>query len=207
MVYARYNCSYTSSRASSWGNVSRDRLHTSSARASIGSGTPSAPPIAKATSRPSISQRAVQPASCSEVHSSPRSDKTTRRDPSGTASSRRASSFASRSSTRSRPRGTASGIHPTQPVHRRHAVDRQHVTGNPGRDLVLLDDGHHFVERAGHDRLEPPVHRVRVPEVAATILHPFEIADGHPARVREDVGDHEDALLFEDLVRGRRGGT
>src|SRR5919108_5263603 len=88
-----------------------------------------------------------------------------------------------------RRRDTASGIHPTQPVHGRHAVHGQHITGDAGRDLVLLDEGHHFVERAGHDRLESPVHSIFVPEVTPAVLHPLEVADGHPARVREDVGN------------------
>src|SRR5256885_16086634 len=45
-----------------------------------------------------------------------------------------------------RRRDTASGIHATQPVHRRHAVHGQHVAGDARRDLVLFDDRHHLVK-------------------------------------------------------------
>src|SRR2546425_8508703 len=74
MVYARYSCSYTITRASSCGNVSRERLQVRSAVCTTAAGSASAPPSAKATSRPSSSQRAVQSASCSDVHCSPASD-------------------------------------------------------------------------------------------------------------------------------------
>ena len=41
------------------------------------------------------------------------------------------------------------------------------------------------------------------PEETLQILHPLEIADGHAARVRKDIGDDNDALV-EDLVGFRR---
>src|SRR2546427_6756943 len=49
--------------------------------------------------------------------------------------------------------------------------------------------------------------RSLVPEVAPAVLHPFEIAHRHPTRVRQDVGDHEHALVLEDLVGGGHGGA
>src|SRR5207247_7200060 len=55
--------------------------------------------------------------------------------------------------------------------------------------------------------LEAPVHGLFVPEVAAAVLHPFEVAHRHAAGVRKDVGNDEDALLLEDLVGGGGGGT
>src|SRR5216110_2812207 len=103
--------------------------------------------------------------------------------------------------------GSASGIHPSQPVHRRHTIDRDDVGGDAGVHLVLLRRHRDFVEGAHHDALEAPVHGVLVPEVAAAVLHPLEVAHGHAAGVREDVGNDEDALLLEDLVGGGGGGT
>ena len=43
------------------------------------------------------------------------------------------------------------------------------------------------------------------PAVLLQVLRPFVVADGHAARVREEVGDHRDAALFEDPVGRRRG--
>src|SRR6185295_4993903 len=106
-----------------------------------------------------------------------------------------------------RPRGTASGIHPTQPMHRRHAIDGDDVGGDAGVHLVLLRSGRDLVEGADHDALEAPVHGVLVPEVAAAVLDPLEIAHGHAAGVRQNVGNDENALLLENLVGGGGGGT
>src|ERR1051325_11384294 len=104
-----------------------------------------------------------------------------------------------------RRHGSASGIHPTQPVHRRHTIDRNDVGGDAGIHLELLRGGSDLVEGPHHDALEPPVHRVLVPEVAAAVLHPLEVAHGHTAGVRENVGNDKNALLLENLVgSGRR---
>src|SRR5438309_485696 len=104
-------------------------------------------------------------------------------------------------------RDNASGIHPTQPVHRRHATHRDDVGGDAGVHLVLLRRCRDLVEGAHHDALEPTVHSVFVPEIAAAVLHPLEVAHRHAAGVREDVGNDENTLPFEDLIGGRGGGT
>jgi hypothetical protein len=39
------------------------------------------------------------------------------------------------------------------------------------------------------------------PEIAVAVLDPFEIRRGDPGAVREDVGDHEDAVFVEIVVR------
>src|SRR5205823_4810183 len=67
--------------------------------------------------------------------------------------------------------------------------------------------GHHFGERAHHDALQSAVDRLLVPEVAAPVLHPLEVAHGHAARVRQDVGYDEDPLFLENLVGGSGRGT
>src|SRR5438094_3521199 len=230
MVYARYSCSYTITRASSCGNVSRERLQVRSAVCNTAAGSASAPPSAKATSRPSSSQRAVQSASCSDVHCSrPRTARRgaiPRAPPRGFAPRpslpvpRPAYSGAGARGTRHRPRGaprpargpprrrdSASGIHPTQPMHRRHPIDCDDVRGDAGVHLVLLRGGRDLVERAHHDALEAPVHGVLVPEVTAAVLYPLEVAHGHTAGVRENVGNDENALLLENLVGRRRRWT
>src|SRR5580658_6424518 len=69
-----------------------------------------------------------------------------------------------------------------------------------GRDLVdrLVGVDHHA--------LQPVVDLAEGPEVPLDVLRPLEVADGDAARVREDVGQHGDLLLEEDLVRlGERG--
>ena len=42
-----------------------------------------------------------------------------------------------------------------------------------------------------------------LPEVLLEALHPLEVGDDDAARVREHVGEDEDAAVLEDLVGGR----
>jgi hypothetical protein len=62
------------------------------------------------------------------------------------------------------------------------------------------------VEGGGHLRVELRQHFVALPEVVRVALHLLEVAARHAARVREQVGDDEDAALAQHLVRlgGRR---
>src|SRR2546430_13844288 len=55
-------------------------------------------------------------------------------------------------------------------------------------------------------RLELAVHLLVRPAVLLEVLRPFVVADGHAARVREDIGDHGNAALLEDEIGNRRGG-
>src|SRR5580765_7456083 len=100
-----------------------------------------------------------------------------------------------------------SSIHPPQPVHRRHPLDRLQRRADAEVDAVLLGHGHDLVERLDHDPLESLVDGVLIPEVAAAVLHPFEVADRDAARVRQDIRDEEDPLLLENLVGVRRRGA
>src|ERR1041385_8810421 len=108
---------------------------------------------------------------------------------------------------RARRADTSSGIETAEPVHRRHAIDRHDVRRDPVRDGVARGHGHDFAERAHENRLEPAVHGLLVPEVAAAILHPLEVAHHHAARVRQNVGDHENPFVLENLVGVRAGGA
>ena len=49
------------------------------------------------------------------------------------------------------------------------------------------------MKRADHDFLQSRIHFFGVPRQALLVLHPLEIADGHAAGVRQDVGQHGDA--------------
>ena len=62
-----------------------------------------------------------------------------------------------------------------------------------------------LLERLVDDVLELGVDLVLLPEVLLEALHPLEVGDDDAARVREHVGQDEDALVLEDLVGGRRG--
>ena len=62
-----------------------------------------------------------------------------------------------------------------------------------------------LLERLVDDLLELGVDLVLLPEVLLEALHPLEVGDDDAARVREHVGQDEDALVLEDLVGGGRG--
>src|SRR4051812_2287987 len=82
----------------------------------------------------------------------------------------------------------------------RHLADRGDERGVAQRDAAIQRDVPDAVERVGHLVGEPAADLVAVPEEAAEVLHPFEVRDGDAARVREDVGQHQDAALGEDPV-------
>ena len=67
-----------------------------------------------------------------------------------------------------------------------------------------LRDPPRLVERARDDVVQLRVHLVLLPEVLLEALHPLEVGDDDAARVREHVGQDEDAALVEDLVGRRR---
>src|SRR5579863_8568787 len=64
---------------------------------------------------------------------------------------------------------------------------------------------YHVVERRHHNVAEMFVHYRFFPEVALSILHPFEIGSGDTTRVCEDVRNYEDSLFGEDIVGGSSG--
>src|SRR5262245_23474360 len=99
-----------------------------------------------------------------------------------------------------------SGIEPAQRVGLRDPADRHEVRGRPPADLPLPVHRVHGLDRPIHQVPEPQVHLALRPEIALERLHPLEVRDRHPTRVREDVRDHELAVLEEHLVGvGGRG--
>src|SRR5215510_2544022 len=64
-----------------------------------------------------------------------------------------------------------------------HAIDAAHQRGRPQIDAVLTRDAPHVLEGTLHQPDQPVVHLLLAPEELLEALHPFEIGDGHPARV------------------------
>src|SRR5262245_59539546 len=84
-------------------------------------------------------------------------------------------------------------------------VNRQHIGGYAVVDAMIFSVLDHVVEAGDHNIFQPLVDHVLFPEIAHAVLNPLEVAASHPAGVRQDVGDDEDAFAFEYVV-GRRGG-
>src|SRR5713226_9269138 len=84
------------------------------------------------------------------------------------------------------------------------AVNGQHIGRSPrvhGMRVGIAAE----VVKAGHHRvLKPFVDYALSPEITHSVLHPFEVRNSHAAGIRKDVGDYEDSLLVQNLVR-RRG--
>src|SRR5712692_35649 len=99
------------------------------------------------------------------------------------------------------------GVNPAELQRKRDAVNRQHVRGDAVVHVMRVGIAHHFVEAVLNDVLQAPVDLVFAPEKPLPVLHPFEVADGDAARIRQNVGDHEHALLLQDFVGERRRGA
>src|SRR5687768_4529301 len=90
-------------------------------------------------------------------------------------------------------------------MHSSDPVDREHVRGSAHVHVVLLGKRRNIVEGANHDLAQPLIHDFLAPIVAFAILYPLEVADGHAAGIRENVGYDEYALGIQDRVGGSRG--
>ena len=84
-------------------------------------------------------------------------------------------------------------------------IDRQHVGGDAVVDAMIFGVLDHVIEAGDHNVFQPLVDHFLFPEIAHAVLNPLEVAAGHPAGVRQDVGDDEDAFAFEYVVGCRRG--
>src|SRR5262245_54038657 len=104
-------------------------------------------------------------------------------------------------------RAAPSSVNAPHPSDVSDPVDRQHIGGDAVVYAVIFGVFDHVVEAGDHNVLQPLVDQVLFPEIAHTVLNPFEVAAGHPAGVRQDVGDDEDAFAFENIIGGRRGRT
>ena len=86
----------------------------------------------------------------------------------------------------------------------RDALHRDPVGGHAEARRVALARVPGLLEGTSDDVVELRVHLVLAPEVLLQTLHPLEVRDDDPARVREHVGEHENASLLEDRVGARR---
>ena len=84
-----------------------------------------------------------------------------------------------------------------------HAVYREHVCRGPSIGRMSVCITAQIVEAGDHLVLQTFVHDVLAPEVSHAVLDPLKIGDSHPARIRQNVRDHENSLLVEDFVGGR----
>src|SRR5579875_561116 len=92
----------------------------------------------------------------------------------------------------------------------RHSLHRLHVRRHAHREATPLAHRQHLLESPLHDRPKLLVDLVLGPEERLQVLHPLEVADGHPAGVGQDVRDQEDPAVAQDLVglrSGRPGGA
>ena len=108
---------------------------------------------------------------------------------------------------RSSPRARELRVEPARQRRVDNASYREPVRGEPQADPALLVEIPRLVEGARDDRVEPHVHLVLRPEVLLDPLHPLEVGAAAAAAVGEDVGQDEDAALFQDRVRPGRDGA
>src|SRR4029077_11083528 len=87
------------------------------------------------------------------------------------------------------------------------AIDGQHISCDAIVDAMSLREADHILERALHDVLELFVDHGFLPEISLAVLYPLEIRSGHAASIAENVRNHEDALVRQNIVSGRGGGT
>jgi hypothetical protein len=67
--------------------------------------------------------------------------------------------------------------------------------------VLLLRQIPHAVEGVGELVRELGPNLLAIPEQPSEILHPLEVRDRHPARVRQHVREHRNPALAKDLVR------
>ena len=100
-----------------------------------------------------------------------------------------------------------SRIDPTHAGVISDSVYRQHVSRRAGVDRVGIGITTEIVETGDHRILKPLVDYVLPPEITHPVLHPFEIRDGYPSGVSQNVWDYEDALTMKYFIGGGRGGA
>src|SRR5436309_3925548 len=95
----------------------------------------------------------------------------------------------------SEPKASDSWINAPRLERGRHLADPGHERRVSERDPVALGERPDAVEGVAELVVKPAADLVAVPEEPPEILHPLEVADGHPARVRQDVRQHRDLTL------------
>ena len=87
------------------------------------------------------------------------------------------------------------------PDRKGNAVDGKHVSRNAHVDVVAVSVGSHSVKTVHHDFFEPLIHRLQIPEITLPVLYPFKVGNRYAAGVRQNVGNDEDFLVKQDLIR------
>src|ERR1041385_2081575 len=83
----------------------------------------------------------------------------------------------------------------------RHSVNRYHIGRDAVVDLVSFRILYHDIEGIHHYVHQPLIDFTFAPEKTLAVLYPFEVADGHTARISQNVWDGEHALAVQDGVR------
>src|SRR5438128_6272734 len=81
-----------------------------------------------------------------------------------------------------------------------HAVNRQHVSGDPVVHAVGFGIADHIPEGRLHDVLELLVDHGFFPEISLAVLHPLEVGGRDSAGITQDVWYHEHSLIGQNLV-------
>src|ERR1051325_321791 len=71
----------------------------------------------------------------------------------------------------------------------RHSVNRYHIGRDAVVDLVSFRILYHDIEGIHHNVHQPLIDFTFAPEKTLAVLYPFEVADGHTARISQNVGD------------------
>src|SRR5438105_7550311 len=100
----------------------------------------------------------------------------------------------------SEPKASDSRVDPPRLERGRHLANPPHERRVPERHRVALGELPDAIERVAELVGEPASDLVAVPEEAAEILHPLEVADRDPAGVRQHVGKNGDPALGQDRV-------
>jgi hypothetical protein len=58
-------------------------------------------------------------------------------------------------------------------------------------------------QRFDDKRIEPRVNLMFRPIETREVLHPFEIADSHATGIADNVGNHKNAAISENIIAGR----
>src|SRR5258707_2682822 len=87
----------------------------------------------------------------------------------------------------------------------RHAIDCQHVCGNAVVDAVRFRETHHIGKRFAQDEIQLLIDNFVRPEVTLTVLHPLEVRRSDAAGVGQNVWNHKDSFVREDVIGGRGG--
>src|SRR6266496_481262 len=85
----------------------------------------------------------------------------------------------------------------------RDATDGQNISSSTHVRTVAQRRLMYLVKRVAHCVLKRLIDALLAPEKRILILNPFVITNSHPARIREDVRNQQDAVFFKHTIRAR----